>query len=388
MLKKQIFVISIILLLFLILSGCNENTDYSQDKGKNNQGIIPETHCTTIAEPDPAADGITWTLPDCASSLRLSLPASLDDIFYNSETGITGYGVHAGGHIEGLDHPWIHIKKGTPVKSWANGTVLQIQEKDEGEYIEYMIGIDYGYGLTGTHGEIMTPFVEVGDVVACGQEVGLGLDFGRDMSSAEFYLVDVGRDDGVFGSTFGQGCTVSPFDYLVESEKQALVDAYKEHVLELYLAGNLSDYTAFYPYQPYLTNADFLHKNNEGKITGEWYSLQQWDFGYPNDVITFIETNNIYSQEYVVLSMDYEEQWPYPDYFLNGEFEVDYTNNHILITGEDGSKVYCLFEIDESGERAQLKIEYQEDSYPSDFSDNALEYIERSNIGRAQEDIS
>jgi len=55
----------------------------------------------SIAEPDPATDNITYTLPMGASPLRLSLPASIDNIFYSKKTGVGGFGLHAGGHFEG-----------------------------------------------------------------------------------------------------------------------------------------------------------------------------------------------------------------------------------------------------------------------------------------------
>jgi len=70
------------------------------------------------AAPDPEFDYFTWTLPAGASSIRLSLPADIDDFLFDEHGGIGGFGLHAGGHIEGLDHAWIELKPGTPVKSW------------------------------------------------------------------------------------------------------------------------------------------------------------------------------------------------------------------------------------------------------------------------------
>lgn len=52
-----------------------------------------------------------------ASSLRLSLPAGIDDFLFGEHGGIGGYGLHAGGHIEGLDHVWIELRPVTPVKT-------------------------------------------------------------------------------------------------------------------------------------------------------------------------------------------------------------------------------------------------------------------------------
>ena len=69
-------------------------------------------------------------------------------------------------------------------------------------------------------------------------------------------------------------------------------------------------------------------------------------------------------------------------------YEVDYTNGQIKIKDDYGTTYYGIFEIDESGNRAILRIEYQEGSYPEAFSDDALTYIERSDMGRRADAVS
>ena len=44
-----------------------------------------------------------------------------------------------------------------------------------------------------------------------------------------------------------------------------------------------------------------------------------------------------------------------------------------------------IFEIDESEPQAKLKIEYQKDSYPSAFSENARTYTERLKLSKSNE---
>jgi murein DD-endopeptidase MepM/ murein hydrolase activator NlpD len=185
------------------------------------------------ARPDPEFDNFTWTLPTGASPLRLSLPAEIEDIFYSEKTGVGGFGLHAGGHIEGLDHVWIELKPGTPVRSWADGVVEDVRLSGMVDQGEYHITINYGQNLIGIHMEIETPYVKKGDRVKRGQEVGLGMSFDPEQSSAELALADLGRTDGVkyYG---GKGVFVSPYDYLEDSEKKKLVEAYQKYVIEPY----------------------------------------------------------------------------------------------------------------------------------------------------------
>jgi hypothetical protein len=216
-----------------------------------------------------------------------------------------------------------------------------------------------------------------------GQDIGYGMSFHPERSSAEFALVDMGRTDGVkYG---GGGVYVSPFDYLEDSEKKKLVEAYKKHVIEPYLReGKKSEF--FKPFQPYLTNNLFLHQGNEGKLTGEWYCLSsRWGQSFPNDLLTFIVAENPYYSGNVVLAADDQDEGGKTDWSIEGTFEVDYEKGRIEITNYDGSVYFGIFEIDESGDRAKLKIEYQKDSYPTEFSSKAVIYIERTNLPRRED---
>ncbi len=355
-------------------AGTDQNADVQKDKPA---AVPPKDYAP--AKPDPEFDYYTWTLPAGASTLRLSLPADINNFLFGEHGGIGGYGLHAGGHIEGLDHVWIELKPGTPVKSWADGVVQDVLYNGPLGEGEYHITIDYGYNLIGIHMEIMTPYVKVGDKVNRGQEVGMGMSFDPLQTSAEMGLVDRGRTDGV--KAWGGGVNVSPFDYLERSEKIALIEAYKKQVIEPYVKSGKILW-GFEPYQPYLTNNLFLHGENEGRLSGAWYLLSsKWEYGYPNDLLTFVEADNPYYKGNVVLAMDDEDV--YSGYwFIKGTFEVDYTIRRIKISDDYGITYYGIFEIDDSSDRAILKIEYQEGSYPGDFSDNALTYIQRSNVGR------
>ena len=374
---NKLIIVSVIVLI--IITGIGEYFVL-----KRQSQTLPPTEASV--KPDPLTDNFTYTLPPEASALRLSLPAKIEDIFYSEKTGIGGFGLHAGGHIEGLDHVWIALKPGTVVKSWADGTVIDVRLSGMVEQGEYHITIDYGQNLIGIHMEIEKPLVKVGDSVKRGQEIGYGMSFDPRQSSAEFALVDLGRTDGVkYG---GGGVYVSPFDYLEDSEKMKLVEAYKKYVIEPYLKeGKKSCF--FNPYQPYLTNKLFLHQRNEGKLSGEWYCISsKWDQGFPNDILTFIETKNPYYSGNVVLAADDRDEGGKTDWSLEGTFEVDYEKRRVKITNYDGTIYFGIFEIDESEDRAKLKIEYQKGYYPTEFSSKALIYIERTNLPRRDDAFS
>lgn len=336
------------------------------------------------AGPDPEFDNFTWTLPTGASPLRLSLPAEIEDIFYSEKTGVGGFGLHAGGHIEGLDHVWIELKPGTPVRSWADGVVEDVRLSGMVDQREYHITINYGQNLIGIHMEIETPYVKKGDQVNRGQEVGLGMSFDSEQSSAEFAFIDLGRTDGVkyYG---GKGVFVSPYDYLDDSEKKKLVAAYKKYVIEPYQRNGSREgvFSMFEPYQPYLTNKLFLHQGNEGRLSGTWYLFSsKWYQNYPNDILTFIEADNPYYKGNVVLASDDRDEGSLTDWSLKGTFEVNYEEGRVTLVHYDGTTYFGIFEIDESEGRAKLKIEYQKGSYPAGFSSKAITYIERSNLSR------
>ncbi len=326
-------------------------------------------------EPDPLTDGFTSLLPPEASPVRLSLPSSIEDIFFEWDAGLAGYGMHAGGHVEGLNHVWIEVRAGVPIRSWGDGVVTEIRESGGSHAEVHMVIIDYGQGLEGTHMDIKTPFVEVGDNVSRGDPVGEGMSFISGRQSAEFRLMDKRRTDGEY---FGEGSAVSPYDYLIEDERIALVEAYKAHTVDKY--GRTPRITSYFnAYQPYLTNRLLLHIGNEGNLTGEWLLISSnWEDGYPNDIITIIEAANPWYTGNVILSADYTDMHA-EGYKLQGTFDVDYESGRITIFNDNGKLYFGIFEIDESGDRAKLRIQYQAFTYPETFTEDALVYIERSN---------
>ncbi len=353
----------------------------NEGDGEPDQGPVrPEP--TYYWEPDPLTDNFTNILPPGASPVRLSLPASIEDIFFEWQSGPGAYGLHAGGHIEGLDHVWFEIREGIPVRSWGDGVVTQIQLSGDVEQGEIHIYIDFGQNLTGSHMEIETPLVEVGDTVSRGDPIGYGMVYFSGEQSAEFSLVDRGRTDGIW---VGNGAAVSPYDYLEDDVKLALVEAYKAHTVDKY--GIDPQITGLFDAsQPYLTNPLLIHKVNEGRLTGEWYIYSSpWEPGWPNDMLIFIEAENPWYTGNRVLSNDDTDE-DYQSTNIDGTFDVDYGRGRVLIHNTKyGGTLFGIFEIDETGERALLRIEFDELRYPDEFTDEALVYIERTNLSRRQD---
>ena len=93
------------------------------------------------------------------------------------------------------------------------------------------------------------------------------MSFFSGIQSAEFALIDSGRSDGIYPG--GRGVYVSPFDYLVESEKIALAEAYTENVIQPYMEHGVKN-GMFDPAQPYFTNRLLIHHNHAGRLQGEW----------------------------------------------------------------------------------------------------------------------
>ncbi len=61
---------------------------------------------------------------------------------------------------------------------------------------------------------------------------------------------------------------------------------------------------------------------------------------------------------------------------FEGQWSVDTTAHHFTFI-TDQIKYYGLYELNETGERSSLKIEYNKNSYPQNFSPGASFYVER-----------
>ena len=254
---------------------------------------------------------------------------------------------------------------------------------------DWRIYIDYGDGLVGEHMDVRSPLVRVGDKIKAGDPVALGIPVSwiSGYHTGEFNLIDKHRRDGV---EYRGGTTVSPFDYLRDDVKQQLVDEFTEKVIEPYIAKGIEppvvggeSLGAVTLWEPYLTNPLLIHRENKGAIVGEWMlKTKKWAIDDSPDMIIFLIANTRYYNKNRVTGFDEELEK------FVGTWEADYSNKTFVIYSNVHGILYGIFELDESGPRAILKLEYQPGSYPTGFSDKALTYIERDAVQRRQDAVN
>lgn len=319
-----------------------------------------------------------WTqaVPSWGSPVRLNLPVPLSSIVLTDPYGLGAFGAHEGGHTEGLNHVWIPTTPGTIVRSWAAGRVTKIEDMgDRGDGTrEYFITIDYGQGLVGKHQDVTTPLVKLGDTVREGDPVAAA-------PSAEFNLIDNNRSDGE--RTGGiMGSPVSPFDYLRDDVKAALVARYLAEVVEPYFKTGRSVGT-MRPWEPFLTNKMLFHADHRGTVAGEWILVNKgWTVVDPVyfDVMTIFDVTNTYGHFLRFEAEDHDWSMPGSKSDITGAWQSGDGPGKIIFTQDRGTTWYGLFTVDESSGRAKLTLEWTQGSYPTSLSANAAVYVERAPI--------
>ena len=102
-------------------------------------------------------------------------------------------------------------------------------------------------------------------------------------------------------------------------------------------------------------------------------------------MLIFIETDNPWCTDNRVLSNDDTNEDSQPRN-IEGTFQVDYERGRVLVYNHKyGGILFGIFELDETEERAILKIEFHETHYPEEFTNEAMLYIERTNLSRRQD---
>lgn len=353
-----------IILVFLIL--------FVVSCGGGNQGYVATKEFTW--QPNV----MTQEVPSWGSSVRLQLPVALEDILLDETGGTGSYGAHQGSHAEGLNHIWLPIKKGVTINSWANGKVTKIEDMGDrgigdGSH-EYFITIDYGHGLIGKHLDVSTSLVKVGDSLLAGEPVALGL-------SAEFQLIDNNRTDGErTGGNFGSH--VSPFDYLKSEIKESFLQKYNAEVVEPYFKNGLSIGNNR-PWEPYLTNKMFFHDDFIGTFAGEWILVSKpWNEVDPLyfDVLTIFDVSNEYGNFQMAEMSDHDWSLAGNKNHTEASWVAEVGPGKAIFKLKFGATYYAIYQVDESDGRAKLTIEWQENSYPSSFSNSAAVYRVRSKL--------
>ena len=356
------------LLLLCCLSACGEG---SADRG----GTSPAP-----AKAVPwIADAWTQPVPTWGSPVRLNLPVALSDIVFGAGGGIGAFGAHQGGHVEGLNHVWIPTRLGIPVRSWAAGTVTKIEDMGprgttDGRH-EYFVTIDYGRGLVGKHLDVDVPLVRVGDAVREGDPVGTMT------GSAEFNLIDNNRTDGerTGGTT---GSPVSPFDYLRDDVKAALVARHRAEVVEPYFTRGAASGNSR-PWEPFLTNPMLFHDAHRGTPIGEWI-LTNKHWNTPDavyfDVMTVFDVRNAYGHFQRIELMDHDWSAIGNKQHITGAWSAPDGVGTLVLTLERGAAWFARYVVDDSNGRATLTMEWKQASYPAAITSNAAVYAARGPI--------
>lgn len=316
-------------------------------------------------------NSLVQPLPDHASKIRLSLPVGLEDILLGPQYHFQGFGAHIGDRSEGVEVVALAIREGTIIKNLADGKVINVIPGNE--YMGCQVQIDYGDGLSGRHHYLKECLVKKGEEIKKGHPLGEGNALEGAMPCIEFLLKDENRTDGA-RSEFGEGSAVSMFDYLNPEDQAAFIALYEEKIIKPFIAQgkNAGEITLW---EPFLTNEVLVHKENEGKLTGEWLLQDQWAQDRKPDIISFLDVEHQYFQGTHMRAIDAYDY----NTILSGTWEVDYEKNQVKISGEQGI-FYGIFEIDEPRDLATLKIEYQTGGYPVGFSSQANLYVERTPV--------
>jgi len=318
--------------------------------------------------------------PPLSIDVDIMLPVKLSEINYTGGIGIGPFGMHRGNHVEGLDHVWFSVNKGTVVRAPADGTVIQVVEREPGDFYVVIRHNEYIYSYLD---HLKNVSVSVNDEVVQGQPIGYPRE---DLGSTGH---EIGFDWGLTDTrvTYGpatwitpEGSFVSPYEYLNPSNKSAVEHAYYVHKQLPYLE-NKTIVGDFVPAEPYLTNEIFLHKGHEGEIYGVWFIKDQpWAFGGMPEIIALklCENNPFYNGTYFAF-WDGESNYGYNTY---GNFTIDFTKDPhwITFTTTEGTIYYGIFKVNESGDRPTLLLEFNESSRPSDFTSNAVLYTLRSRL--------
>lgn len=356
--------------IFALLSGCSGG-------GVNG---VDDTQAPAPVREVPWMEGsFTQPVPSWGSPVRLGLPVALADIRLGPGAGLGAFGAHQGGHVEGLNHVWIPTKLGIPVRSWAAGTVTKLEDMGsrgtpDGRH-EYFITIDYGQGLVGKHLDVDLPLVSLGASVREGDPVGT-------MSgSAEFMLIDNRRTDGerTGGTT---GAPVSPFDYLRDDIKAALVARHVAEVVEPFFRVGAETGNSR-PWEPLLTNRMLYHAQHRGTFVGEWV-LRNRSWSAPDplyfDVMALFDVSNAYGHFQRIELMDHDWSAPGNKQHLTGTWSTNDGPGKAIFTPERGAPWYALYSVSEAGGRATLTMEWKLGAYPATLSATAAVYTERAAI--------
>jgi hypothetical protein len=199
--------------------------------------------------------------------------------------------------------------------------------------------------------------------------------------SAEFNLIDNYRTDGerTGGSS---GSPVSPFDYLRDDVKAALIARHVAEVVVPYFSRGASAGNSR-PWEPFLTNPMLFHSAHRGTPIGEWIlSNKHWNAPDQTyfDVMALFDVTNAYGHFQRVELMDHDWSAPGNKQHITGAWSAPDGVGTLIVTLERGAPWYARYVLDESTGRARLTVEWSHSGYPAAITANAAVYVERGPI--------
>ena len=118
----------------------------------------------------------------------------------------------------------------------------------------------------------------------------------------------------------------------------------------------------------------------------------KWKTGGPPEVLTFIHRNTkLFGEVFHAVYADWQGPVKFDSRDARYEIDTSVTPHRIRLVFESegieggGAPLYGIYEVDASGSRPKLKIEFSEIDYPAAFSDNASVYMLRSRYHPLQE---
>ncbi len=326
---------------------------------------------------------IPWVFKDkrLDRKANLSLPVDINTLSDRAAIGL--WGLHGGNHPEGFDHIGFGFKEKAPIFASDYGLVAVVENRGDDDN---KIIIFHNYTIVTWYDHITNVQVEEGQEVEKGQIIGYS--YGEGGGYIDWAVIDYNNDTGPLFTRYYEyknGSFVPPYYYLNEHDAKVAYDLYNKTLLQPWLNGEFFGPAVINKAEYKPVNPVFPPRDNDSDIAGVWISTDYWKpEGYP-EVLVFIHANTEYfgPVNYFVYSDVKEELIHYET--EEGNYTVDYSTKPFRIKLEfspwsQHSVLYGIFEIDNSGSRPKLKIEFSDEDYPSQFSSNAKIYIIRSRL--------
>lgn len=336
----------------------------------------------------PPGNNIPWifTDPRLNRTVDLSLPIRVAELPNDPHYGGVGtWGFHGGNHPEGIDHTGFAFEEDKPIYSPDYGVVAYIEMRQPDDI---KVLIFHNYTIASWFDHFSKIFVNENETVLKGQLIGYSRSY-VSFSIVDWGLIDYNNDTGPLFTIYRDyknGSFVPPFDYLNETAKYEISQYFKNTMLQPFLSGEVVPNMNKAEHN--LINPVFLKPTDENDISGVWVYQGYWEPGGYPEILTFIHKNTEYFGEvFHAVYADYKEFTTFNAWEANYTINTSVTPHRIKIIPdyhgpnpppEGTNPIYGIFEIDTYGNRLRLRIEFSNDTYPTEFTENAAVYLNRT----------